>query len=83
MAAAAFDDLQPCTLFPSDWGTLAVGWLAKDRPFAKGPVAPELLRALHRLGQPSWSSRAGGSSRSGVAKRSRCRACESAACRTH
>jgi hypothetical protein len=46
---AWFEDLSPYTYFPGFENCLCVGWLNRDHPFPRGPVARAFVNELQRL----------------------------------
>jgi hypothetical protein len=48
------EDLTPCSLFPTDAKTVAVGWLERGRPYAAGPVDRRVYDALVELRRNPW-----------------------------
>lgn len=50
-----YSDLGPCDYF-GHWGEIlvAIGWLDRDRPFARGPVPKPFFEALVRLLVDPW-----------------------------
>lgn len=51
----SFEDLSPCDDFgPTQTRLLAVGWLDRERPYAKGDVTRPFFEALGRLLIDPW-----------------------------